>query len=155
MSSAAKAIAAQGLARRALSLGVVKALDQGLQFLLPIVLVRCLDAHTFVQINTIQGRASNDIFAGGAGGLLLHYDGTSSSQIRTSLTGSPIQSLAVVGRYVIPAAGSISQILERTSLPSGACAATETACTDAIDDDCDFVVDCADPDCRANAACAP
>ena len=47
MSSAAKAIAAQGLARRALSLGVVKALDQGLQFLLPIVLVRCLDAHTF------------------------------------------------------------------------------------------------------------
>jgi O-antigen/teichoic acid export membrane protein len=47
MSSAAKAIAAQGLARRALSLGVVKALDQGLQFLLPIVLVRCLDAATF------------------------------------------------------------------------------------------------------------
>jgi len=47
MSSAAKAIAAQGLARRALSLGVVKALDQGLQFLLPIVLVRCLDAQTF------------------------------------------------------------------------------------------------------------
>ena len=47
MSAAAKAIAAQGLARRALSLGVVKAFDQALQFLLPIVLVRCLDAHTF------------------------------------------------------------------------------------------------------------
>src|SRR3954468_5097547 len=47
MSSASKAIASQGLARRALSWGAVKAFDQALQFLLPIVLVRCLDAHTF------------------------------------------------------------------------------------------------------------
>ena len=47
MNAAAKAIAAQGLARRAVSLGAVKAFDQALQFLLPVVLVRCLDAHTF------------------------------------------------------------------------------------------------------------
>ena len=47
MNAATKAIAAQGLARRALSLGAVKAFDHALQFLLPIVLVRCLDAHTF------------------------------------------------------------------------------------------------------------
>lgn len=47
MSAAAKTIAAQGLARRALSLGAVKALDNALQFLLPIVLVRCLDGATF------------------------------------------------------------------------------------------------------------
>src|SRR5438270_1068933 len=47
MSAAAKAIAAQGLARRAFSLGAVKAFDNALQFLLPVVLVRCLDAHTF------------------------------------------------------------------------------------------------------------
>jgi O-antigen/teichoic acid export membrane protein len=47
MSAAAKAIAAQGLARRALSLGAVKALDNALQFLLPVVLVRCLDTATF------------------------------------------------------------------------------------------------------------
>lgn len=47
MSAATKAIAANGLARRAFSLGAVKALDNALQFLLPIVLVRCLDAHTF------------------------------------------------------------------------------------------------------------
>jgi len=47
MNAASKAIAAKGLARRALSLGAVKAFDQALQFLLPIVLVRCLDAHTF------------------------------------------------------------------------------------------------------------
>jgi O-antigen/teichoic acid export membrane protein len=47
MSAAAKAIAAQGLARRALSLGAVKTLDHALQFLLPIVLVRTLDGATF------------------------------------------------------------------------------------------------------------
>jgi O-antigen/teichoic acid export membrane protein len=47
MNTAAKAIAAQGLARRAFSLGAVKAFDNAMQFLLPVVLVRCLDAHTF------------------------------------------------------------------------------------------------------------
>ena len=47
MSAAAKVIAAQGLARRAFSLGAVKAFDQALQFLLPVVLVRSLDTATF------------------------------------------------------------------------------------------------------------
>lgn len=47
MNSAAKAISAQRLKRRALSLGGVKAFDHVLQFLLPVVLVRCLDAATF------------------------------------------------------------------------------------------------------------
>ena len=47
MTAASKAIASQGLKRRALSLGMVKAFDQAMQFLLPVVLVRCLDAATF------------------------------------------------------------------------------------------------------------
>ena len=47
MTGAARAIASQGLKRRALSLGAVKAFDHALQFLLPVVLVRCLDAATF------------------------------------------------------------------------------------------------------------
>src|ERR1700741_1164866 len=47
MSAASKTIAAQGLARRAFSLGAVKALDHALQFLLPVVRVRCLDGATF------------------------------------------------------------------------------------------------------------
>src|SRR6185503_10581537 len=41
------AITLQGLKRRALSLGMIKAFDQAMQFLLPVVLVRCLDAATF------------------------------------------------------------------------------------------------------------
>src|SRR5258707_10054226 len=47
MNAATKAIAAQGLARRAFSLGAVKAFDHALQFLLPVVLVRCVDGATF------------------------------------------------------------------------------------------------------------
>jgi O-antigen/teichoic acid export membrane protein len=47
VNAATKTIAAHGLARRAFSLGAVKALDNALQFLLPVVLVRCLDGATF------------------------------------------------------------------------------------------------------------
>jgi O-antigen/teichoic acid export membrane protein len=47
MSAAARTIAAKGLARRAISLGAVKGFDHALQFLLPVVLVRCLDSATF------------------------------------------------------------------------------------------------------------
>jgi len=47
MNGAAKAISLQGLKRRALSLGAVKAFDHAMQFLLPVVLVRCLDTATF------------------------------------------------------------------------------------------------------------
>ena len=47
MSVASKAIPLRGLTRRALSLGAAKAFDQAMQFLLPVVLVRCLDAETF------------------------------------------------------------------------------------------------------------
>ncbi len=47
MTTAAKAISLQRLTRRALSLGTVKVFDQALNFLLPVVLVRCLDAATF------------------------------------------------------------------------------------------------------------
>jgi O-antigen/teichoic acid export membrane protein len=47
MSTAANAASLQGLKRRALSLGAVKVFEHALQFLLPVVLVRCLDAASF------------------------------------------------------------------------------------------------------------
>ena len=47
MSAASKSLPLHGLRRRALSLGAAKAFDYAMQFLLPIVLVRCLDAATF------------------------------------------------------------------------------------------------------------
>ncbi len=47
MTAASKSIPLQGLKRRAMSLGAAKAFDYAMQFLLPVVLVRCLDAATF------------------------------------------------------------------------------------------------------------
>jgi O-antigen/teichoic acid export membrane protein len=47
VSAATNTIASLGLRRRALSLGAVKAFDHAMQFVLPIVLVRCLDTATF------------------------------------------------------------------------------------------------------------
>jgi O-antigen/teichoic acid export membrane protein len=47
MSAASKAVSLRVLGHRALSIGAVAAFDQALQFLLPVVLVRCLDAATF------------------------------------------------------------------------------------------------------------
>jgi O-antigen/teichoic acid export membrane protein len=42
-----KAVSFRRLTRRALSIGAIKASDKALQFLLPLVLVRCLDTATF------------------------------------------------------------------------------------------------------------
>ena len=47
MSASAKALTFRRLTRRALSLGAIKASDKATQLLLPVVLVRCLDAASF------------------------------------------------------------------------------------------------------------
>jgi O-antigen/teichoic acid export membrane protein len=47
MTAAARPISMARLKRRALSIGAAKAFDHAMQFLLPVVLVRCLDAATF------------------------------------------------------------------------------------------------------------
>lgn len=47
MTTVSKAIPLHGLRRRAFSLGAAKAFDYAMQFLLPVVLVRCLDTVTF------------------------------------------------------------------------------------------------------------
>ncbi len=47
MTASAKAVSFRRLTRRALSIGAIKASDKATQFLLPVVLVRCLDAATF------------------------------------------------------------------------------------------------------------
>jgi O-antigen/teichoic acid export membrane protein len=47
VNTAAKAVSWRGLKRRALSLGAVKTFDHAMQFVLPVLLARCLDAATF------------------------------------------------------------------------------------------------------------
>src|SRR5256714_4220557 len=88
MNAATKAIAANGLARRAFSLGAVKALDNALQFLLPIVLVRCLDAQTFGEYRLLW-LAAGTVLAlttlGMPGGLFYFLPRSESRERRTYL----------------------------------------------------------------------
>jgi len=65
MTTAARALSLDGLKRRALSIGAAKAFDNAMQFLLPVVLVRCLDAASFgeyrllwLAIGTVLGVAT-------------------------------------------------------------------------------------------------
>ncbi len=45
----------------------------------------------------------------------------------------------------------------RCSCPAdcGAPSSTEVSCADAVDNDCDGLIDCADPDCATSPVCTP
>ena len=99
MNAATKTIAAQGLARRAFSLGAVKALDNALQFLLPVVLVRCIDAATFgeyrllwLAVGTVMALATL-----GMPGALYYFLPRSDSETRRLYIHQTLAFLAVTG----------------------------------------------------------
>ncbi len=99
MSAASKALAAQGLARRAFSLGAVKAFDHAMQFLLPVVLVRCLDASTFgeyrlvwLAVGTVLGLATF-----GMPGALYYFLPRSDAPLRRLYVHQTVIFLAVTG----------------------------------------------------------
>jgi hypothetical protein len=106
---------------------------------------------TALALRSLWGTATNDVFAAGDGGTVLHFDGTAWGIVRIpDATGASITTTWGSGRYVFFAN---LMALERSGYPTSGCAAKETACNDALDDDCDFLLDCADPDCRADPVC--
>jgi hypothetical protein len=106
---------------------------------------------TALALRSLWGTATNDVFAAGDGGTVLHFDGTAWGIVRIpDATGASITTTWGSGRYVFFAN---LMALERSGYPASGCAAKETACNDALDDDCDFLLDCADPDCRADPVC--
>jgi len=71
MTASAKAMTFRRLTKRALSIGVIKVSDMASQFLLPVVLVRCLDAATFGEyrllwllVGTVLGLATLNMASG-------------------------------------------------------------------------------------------
>src|SRR5438552_7613990 len=99
MTAASKAIASQGLKRRALSLGMVKAFDQAMQFLLPVVLVRCLDAATFGEYRLLWLAIGTIMVAGtmGMAGSLYVFIPRSDARLKRMYIAQTVAFLGVMG----------------------------------------------------------
>jgi len=96
---------------------------------------------------SVEGTGPNDVFAGGTGGIL-HYNGVSWARVempvQMNITGMTVaeETVVLIGNF-----GAVIQ-LDRS------CQSSETACDDRWDNDCDGLVNCADPECTGDAACA-
>jgi hypothetical protein len=104
-----------------------------------------METPTLSAIRAIGGTASDDVFAAGDDGVLLHYDGTGWQSVRP-LTTRDIAALFVTPRYVVTGA-RFSEIDTLLREQPWSCRAQESACGDGADDDCDGLVDLQDPDC--------
>lgn len=105
-------------------------------------------------LNGVWGSGPSDVFAVGATGTILHWDGAAWSLMTSRTTnslegiwGSTSGEIFAVGGA---AAFNVGAIIRR---PRG-CTATELSCSDGIEEDCDGLIDCADPDCSAGTTCA-
>jgi hypothetical protein len=99
----------------------------------------------------IGGSSADDVFAAGDVGVILHYRGGPSWDPVRAPTQGRITGIWADPRRVY--FGGVGLVLDRWAMPAGACAATEQSCNDGIDDDCDFLVDCNDPDCKGKPGC--
>jgi hypothetical protein len=88
------------------------------------------------------------VFAVGAAGSIRHFDGSTWAAMLsgTTITLNAVWGHRDAGVFVV---GSGGTILRRPR----SCASTETACSDRVENDCDGLIDCADPDCTNDAFC--
>ena len=93
------------------------------------------------------GTGPSDIYFPGLAGKMFHYDGARFSEM---YTGEPANLISVWGigpKVFIGASSGLMATRPRS------CSATETACSDGADNDCDGYIDCADSNCSAVAYC--
>jgi hypothetical protein len=86
----------------------------------------------------VGGSGPADVYI--AGNFVRHYDGVRWSPTMIGGTGTTVQSFG-------------TQTFFWTNELVRSCVATERDCHDGFDDDCDGLVDCADPDCAADPTC--
>ena len=104
--------------------------------------VRAIDAWT-----ELTGTAADDVFAIGHQ-VILHFDGVQWAPIESpplAASDRLAQGAAVAHALLVTTEQPATAILLRHG--RWACRASETSCHDGIDDDCDGLVDDADPDC--------
>jgi len=115
------------------------------------------DGHTWSKLSSGPSRvldygagsSPNDVFAlASFSTMLSHYDGLDWAPIRLPRSSPALFGLWMTreGGYLVGAFGAILR-LDRH------CAAHELNCRDRWDNDCDGLVNCADPDCAGDAVC--
>jgi hypothetical protein len=97
----------------------------------------------------VAGTGPRDVFAVGNVGAIIHYDGTSWTPVRSPLPPSGELFAAWATRRSVFAVGLAGGLVNLVR----SCEATETSCSNGLDDDCDGLPDCADPDCAAAPSC--
>jgi hypothetical protein len=101
---------------------------------------------TTLTLQAVDGTGPADVYAVGDAGTVLHWDGAGWSRMAMPTTRAVLGVWA--GAEVFAAAGAT--LLRRPRL----CLPDERRCADGGDDDCDGLVDCADPHCSDDPWCA-
>ena len=106
-------------------------------------------AQTSVNLRAVSGRSPDDFWVVGDTGTALHFDGVAFSPVLLD-TSDDLFGVLTRGSetFFSTNIGHVIRIYR-----TRACASAETNCGNMLDEDCDGLTDCADPDCAGTAPC--
>jgi hypothetical protein len=99
-------------------------------------------------LRDVWGTGPDDVYFVGDQGKIFHFDGAAFGEMRTDFA-HVLYAVWGSGSKLFATADN-GQVQQR----SRQCALSETLCSDGNDDDCDGLLDCADPDCAPTSFCS-
>lgn len=102
---------------------------------------------TSENLDAIGGTSATDVLVVGTSGVMFHFDGTTWSQLSRPSTHSKVAVTRSQDETIV--VGDLGEAVELLTT----CGVDELRCADAWDDDCDGLINCADPDCAQDVAC--
>ena len=104
---------------------------------------------TQMRLRDVWSSGPHEAFAVGNTDTMIRWDGFRWSPVVSGTTGSIFTGVWGSSSAGLFALGTNGALLRRPRH----CSSVESACGDGIEDDCDGLIDCADPDCAADATC--
>ncbi|HEY5946284.1 MAG TPA: PPC domain-containing protein, partial [Kofleriaceae bacterium] len=109
---------------------------------------RRMSSGTGENLASISGTGPSDVWIAATNNTILHFDGVSWSRVEPGEPGDFRGVAASPRAYMFVGMAGAHHRIERV------CAAREDRCGNAWDDDCDGLINCADPDCAGASECA-